>query len=277
LKPTANSIAPPLIVPAALDDAGLDVYEFRALAHIARRSGSSGLYYGSGTRSAAICRMSLRTWRSAIASLMRRGLLEVVEKADGKQTIYRCTSCTGAPPAPVISKATGASPARGGAPGAGVPVHEVHGTGAPGAHKGEPEGVPQKETLKGNPPSPLVLVPAVEATDAWPESWLAVACLDWRRRYDGAPPEKRIGQALAKLKKLDFTWPDLRRGWCAYLRQTQGAFASPEKFASTAGDWVGTTAAVRPLSPAAERRRENLRAGLLAVKGTLALKAGDDA
>jgi hypothetical protein len=70
----------PFIVPGPVDDLGPGVYEFRAVAHIARRAGVNGLYFGSGTKSANTCRMSIRRWRTAIAQLVKRGLLVVVEE-----------------------------------------------------------------------------------------------------------------------------------------------------------------------------------------------------
>jgi hypothetical protein len=140
----------PFIVPAVLDDAGFDVYLFRALAHVARRAGTEGVYYGSGTRSAALCRMSLRRFRSAIGRGVKLGLLEILETTPGKPTVYRlrldrCTTCTSAPDTPVHEvPGTGARGAQGSAPGAGVPVHDVH---TKESRKGIPSRSPEKESL----------------------------------------------------------------------------------------------------------------------------------
>jgi hypothetical protein len=156
----------PFIVPAVLDDAGLDVYAFRVLGHAARRAGKDGTYYGSGKRSACLCRMSLRRLRSALGRLVTLGLLEIAETTPGKPTVYRlrldrCTTCTSAPDTPVHDvPGTGAPRAQGSAPRAQVPVHHVH-------TKETRKGIPSRSPEKVPPISPdgeALLVPVEAST-----------------------------------------------------------------------------------------------------------------
>jgi hypothetical protein len=54
--------------PAAVDDAGLDVYTARLLAHVIRRAGASGEYFESRRRAADVCLMSERRVFRALPS-----------------------------------------------------------------------------------------------------------------------------------------------------------------------------------------------------------------
>jgi DNA-binding MarR family transcriptional regulator len=61
----------PLFVHLLIDEAGLDPYEFRLLAHIARR----GSCFASLSTTAEICRMSVRKTQYALKSLCEKGLV----------------------------------------------------------------------------------------------------------------------------------------------------------------------------------------------------------
>ena len=73
-----------IFVHSDLDEAGLDVYEFRLLAHIARR----GECFASLTKTADICKMSVRKAQSTLKSLEKRGFIQK-EKRKGSTDIYK--------------------------------------------------------------------------------------------------------------------------------------------------------------------------------------------
>lgn len=73
-----------IFVHSALDEAGLDVYEFRLLAHIARR----GNCFASLAKTADICKMSVRKAQSTLKSLEKGGFIQK-EKRKGSTDIYK--------------------------------------------------------------------------------------------------------------------------------------------------------------------------------------------
>lgn len=73
----------PIFVHSALDEAGLDVYEFRLLSHIARR----GKCFATLTTTAKICQMSVRKAQSTLKSLENRGLIQKKQRK-GSTDIY---------------------------------------------------------------------------------------------------------------------------------------------------------------------------------------------
>lgn len=70
-------------IPAKLDDYGLSQAEFRIVCRIARRD----ICFESVESMATGCRMSLKTTRNALRSLVAREIIEV-EKRDGDTSIY---------------------------------------------------------------------------------------------------------------------------------------------------------------------------------------------
>jgi len=74
----------PIFVHSDLDEAGLDVYEFRLLGHIARR----GKCFATLTTTAKICKMSVRKAQSTLKSLENRGLIQK-EQRKGSTDIYK--------------------------------------------------------------------------------------------------------------------------------------------------------------------------------------------
>jgi len=121
------------------------VFAFRALAHIARRAGQAGFYFGGATRSAAVCGMSVRQWRRALGILRARGFLEVVDETPGRPSTYRPTVDTGAP-VPDSHRSNQCQTVTG-ATQAEDPCPVGRGGGDCGAHK----GVPLKESQEGVP------------------------------------------------------------------------------------------------------------------------------
>lgn len=83
----------PIFIRSELDDYGLDVYEFRILAHIARREGkkldgkNKGCFAKQKTI-AEVCGMSHRKAQDALRVLHEVGLIEKEER-QGSTNVYR--------------------------------------------------------------------------------------------------------------------------------------------------------------------------------------------
>jgi len=83
----------PVFVHSALDDAGLTATQFRVYCHIARRTGGlMGTFYESAPRCAAHCGVNVKTLRTAIADLLERHLIELVNYQNGHTKVFRLTS-----------------------------------------------------------------------------------------------------------------------------------------------------------------------------------------
>lgn len=85
-KPGKKQPKKAIFVHSALDQAGLDVYEFRVLAHIARR----GSCFASLATTADICKMSVRKAQSTLKSLEKRGFIEKKQRI-GRTDVYKVT------------------------------------------------------------------------------------------------------------------------------------------------------------------------------------------
>ena len=79
-KPAKNLI----FVHSVLDEAGLNVYQFRLLGHIARR----GFCFASLDTTAKICQMSIRKAQYTLKELEQKGLI-VKQARKGRTDIYR--------------------------------------------------------------------------------------------------------------------------------------------------------------------------------------------
>ncbi len=73
-----------IFVHSALDQVGLDVYEFRLLGHIARR----GSCFASLATTADICKMSVRKAQSTLKSLEKRRFIEKKQRI-GRTDVYK--------------------------------------------------------------------------------------------------------------------------------------------------------------------------------------------
>lgn len=81
----------PFMVHSDLDDLDLTPFEFRAYAHMVRRAGiKGGEYWESVDAGAKHCRMDAKTYRAALRSLVRRGLLTRTDRP-GETSVYRIT------------------------------------------------------------------------------------------------------------------------------------------------------------------------------------------
>ncbi|BAZ18722.1 hypothetical protein NIES4071_106070 (plasmid) [Calothrix sp. NIES-4071] len=76
---------PAIFVRGELDDYGLNLYEFRVLAHVARRESKESGCYESQAKMATACGMSQRMVLKVLQVLCEAGILSK-EKADGKRT-----------------------------------------------------------------------------------------------------------------------------------------------------------------------------------------------
>lgn len=88
VRPKTNSFILGMFVHSDLDDAELDVYEFRIWGRLCRRAGDNGRVFESAKKMAQGCRMSEKQARRALHSLQERGWLELVARyrEDGSQT-----------------------------------------------------------------------------------------------------------------------------------------------------------------------------------------------
>lgn len=79
----------PVFIHSELDDFGLTPFEFRAYAHLARRvNDRSGTYWESLEEGARVCRMNVKTYRTALAGLVDLGLVSR-EDRPGQTSVYR--------------------------------------------------------------------------------------------------------------------------------------------------------------------------------------------
>lgn len=260
----------PFIVPAAVDDAGLTVYQFRALAHAVRRAGLGGRYYGAGTRSAKACRMSVRQWRTATADLVRLGYLVLESSVRGKPNVYRvetsapralvqevhrCQTDTSAGGAP--DQCTTCTPTSAPRAPKGVPLRSpLKDSASPAARRVEASpSKPSKVTTTATNGAGKVVQAEVLSSE---RAWSREACQDWIDRFDGTAPGGQIGKALKPLVSKH-GWDEVRRAWQSYLSQIEAEYASPSKFAATFGRWSGSAAPARKQT-AEDRTRANLAA-----------------
>ena len=77
-----------LLVPAWLDDLGLDPYAFRLLAHMARRAGRGGECFESVPNMARHCRMGQTRAGRALRDLLRAGLVRFHARRRGRCNVY---------------------------------------------------------------------------------------------------------------------------------------------------------------------------------------------
>lgn len=81
----------PFMVHSELDDIGLDPFEFRVYAHAVRRAGGeNGELWESVEAGAAHCRMDVKTYRAALATLVKLRLLTRKDRP-GQTSVYRLT------------------------------------------------------------------------------------------------------------------------------------------------------------------------------------------
>jgi DNA-binding transcriptional regulator GbsR (MarR family) len=74
-----------------LDDYGLDPYEFRIYAHVARRTGgrTQGEFFASLKKTAEICKMSVRKVQYALKVLCDAGFLVQLQQRKGRTNKYQ--------------------------------------------------------------------------------------------------------------------------------------------------------------------------------------------
>lgn len=142
-----------VFIHSAIDDLGLDPYEFRIYSRLVRRAGKRGVAYESVSNMAIGCRMGERKARLALRELEARGLV-IRHERPGETTEYVITHQRHwKKPSPAPHAAP--TPAPDAAPDPGTqcrpPRHHMPGTPAPGAAKGNPLKV---IPLRNKPPVP---------------------------------------------------------------------------------------------------------------------------
>lgn len=90
MKEVSASAAPSstLFVGSHLDDAGLDVFQFRILGHLHRRAGSDGRAWPSVATIAEVCRIGERVVRRSLRTLVELGFV-TAQPRPGRSTLYR--------------------------------------------------------------------------------------------------------------------------------------------------------------------------------------------
>ena len=98
-----------LFVGSAIDDAELNVYQFRILGHLHRRAGADGLAWPSIRTIAEVCKIGERVVRRSLRELVNLGHVEAEERP-GQTTLYRPAACkpTSAPTSAPASAPTSA-------------------------------------------------------------------------------------------------------------------------------------------------------------------------
>lgn len=88
VRPVGNSYLLGIFLHSALDDLGLDPYEFRVYAHLCRRANDEQRVWEGQKKMAAICKISERRVRDSLKTLEERGLIrqDMQFREDGSQT-----------------------------------------------------------------------------------------------------------------------------------------------------------------------------------------------
>jgi len=144
----------PIFIHRELDDLGLDPYEFRVYARLARRADGKAGAYESVANIAAACRMGTTRVRQCLRQLELRGLITRVDRA-GETTVYRLTpkrvwanqtptSDVAPPRDDALTPTPGVAPS----PDVGGPQRHALGTPTPGVAKGTPLKVHQLKEEK---------------------------------------------------------------------------------------------------------------------------------
>ncbi|MCC7518003.1 MAG: helix-turn-helix domain-containing protein [Verrucomicrobiae bacterium] len=135
-----------LFVHSQLDDLGLDVYEFRIYAHLARRANGKTKAWPGITSMSRACRMKRHTVIRAIHQLEERGLIRVVRKPGGLSEYLLTAPSEWKPETPTSAVMdTGASNGTGALPGTGAVSERARPPVPFEALKGNPrEGNPEK-------------------------------------------------------------------------------------------------------------------------------------
>ena len=133
--------APPILIPADLDDADLSVYAFRLLCHLARRGAAQQGAWGSVEGMAEKLRMNRKTIINALTELIEKGWITRTSRP-GKSSTYTLAT----------QPARRASPPDGLAPETGYGVARQTGQGV--ARQTGYEGVPIRKQEKESPQSP---------------------------------------------------------------------------------------------------------------------------
>jgi hypothetical protein len=233
--------------PAAVDEAGLDVYTSRLLAHVIRAAGKSGEYYEARPRAATTCGMSPRRVHTSLSDLVRMSVLAVKDAPSKGRTPTRYVLLP-----PDQWKLNRAPRTRlNHAPATRLEASTVHGRDAqpctdeeinraPRANKrfSIRQGTQTEKVLKETPSAvedtTVVKADAIEILDSgqWPSNWKGQARDKWRPH--GAVDDRDL-ESLRGL--LGRPFEDVMRGLSAFLAAGNARFKL-KTFVSSAGDWI---------------------------------------
>lgn len=93
-------------------------------------------------------------------------------------------------------------------------------------------GVTGDSRVTNNAPSPS----PIKTTTSHPNNWVRELGSLWKAQYGGNPSYAVLGKHLKPLVD-EHGLPEVQRRWLAYLRKTEGKFASAARFAQTFGTW----------------------------------------
>ncbi|TBR56452.1 hypothetical protein B4U84_29675 [Westiellopsis prolifica IICB1] len=89
LPTDAKELKTPVFVRPYLDDYGLNVYEFRILAHVARRASGVRGCYASQESIAEFCGINQRKVMEVLETLCKANILSKIKNNKGRTNIYR--------------------------------------------------------------------------------------------------------------------------------------------------------------------------------------------
>lgn len=105
MNEVSTSAAPSstLFVGSHVDDAGLDVYQFRILGHLHRRAGADGRAWPSVGTIAEVCKIGERVVRRSLKALVKLGYVSA-QPRPGRTTLYRPITEDRSAPAPLADR-----------------------------------------------------------------------------------------------------------------------------------------------------------------------------
>ncbi len=93
-KPAPDNGKPPIFVHSNLDEYGLDIYEFRVLAHVARRASKEQGCFTSQAKMAKICGLSQRKVLEVLKVLCGADILKKERSSERRTNVYRINPCS---------------------------------------------------------------------------------------------------------------------------------------------------------------------------------------
>ena len=149
---TPASVGSTLFVGSHLDDAGLNVFQFRILGHLHRRAGSDGRAWPSVNTIAEVCKIGERVVRRSLRELVKMGYVKATPRP-GRTTLYRPASAGGmpadrsaSPPPPLADRLP---PPLANRPAEGIPSEGIPTNTTPVVHHTPPQARPARQVVVG--------------------------------------------------------------------------------------------------------------------------------